>query len=297
MHDGQVLLLENVRFHKGETDNEPGFAAALATASCADVFVNDAFGTAHRAHASTAGVAAHVAHAVPGLLVQKELAYLERAVLQAPARPLVAVIGGAKVSTKIPVMRSLLKHCDTVVVVGGMAGTFWRAMGYTVGDSLLEEDCVPLAKEFIEYAAQHPVTLCLPTDALCGDQFSSDAATQLVPADSIPDGWMFMDIGPDSIANITHVLQGAETVLWNGPAGVFEFEAFAQGTNAIARSLARLTQEQGKTTVVGGGDSVYAINKLGLAEQVSHVSTGGGAALELLEGLTLPGIAALDDAN
>jgi len=300
LQPGDVMMLENVRFHSGETENDPEFARALAEASCADVFVNDAFGTAHRAHASTAGVAAHMKHSVAGFLVAKELEFLEKAVLKAPQRPLVAIIGGAKVSTKIPVIKSLMKACDTVIVVGGMTGTFFKAKGYNTANSFMEQDLVPLASEFMDFAESNPVNLYVPRDVVIGrcdgfDSITNDIDHKAVAADSVPDGWMKLDIGPESLEEVKQILNDAETVLWNGPPGVFEFEPFAVGTNAIAQAMADITS-RGATTVIGGGDSVYAVTKLGLQEQVSHVSTGGGAALELLEGLTLPGIAALDNA-
>jgi len=296
MNDGQVILLENVRFHAGETKNDAEFAQALAQASGAKVYVNDAFGTAHRAHASTAGVTEHMEHSVAGFLVAKELEFLEEAVLKAPKRPLVAIIGGAKVSTKIPVIKSLLEKCDTVIVVGGMTGTFYKAKGYSTGNSLVEPELVPMVQEFMDYADKNSVNLYLPTDMKIADDFSPDANSKVVSVESVPDGWAALDIGPSSCEEIGAILGDADTIIWNGPPGMFEFEQFASGTAYIAETMAKLTQKSGQTTIIGGGDSVAAINKLGLGAQVSHVSTGGGAALELLEGLTLPGIAALDSA-
>jgi len=294
MADGEVMLLENVRFHKGETKNDPEFAAQLAEASGATVYVNDAFGTAHRAHASTAGVTQFMEHSVAGFLVAKELDFLQKAVLLSPERPLVAIIGGAKVSTKIPVIKSLLRKCDTVVVVGGMTGTFYRAQGHNTGDSLVEPELVSMVKEFMEYADSNQVDLYLPTDMTIADEFSPDANTQVVPVEEMPDGWANLDIGPSSCEQLGKILAGARTVIWNGPPGMFEYAKFSQGTTFIAQTMAEIT-ERNVITIVGGGDSVAAVNQLGLADKVSHVSTGGGAALELLEGLELPGIAALDD--
>jgi len=293
MQDGQVLLMENVRFHAGETKNDPQFALALAEASGASIYVNDAFGTAHRAHASTAGVTEYMDHSVSGFLMAKELQYLEAAVA-VPQRPLVAIIGGAKVSTKTPVIEALLDKCDTVILVGGMVGTFYKAMGYSPGGSIMEPDLVDFAKEMIDRAAEKGVNLYLPTDVVAAEEFTEDSAHKIVSADSIPDNWMALDMGPESLEYMEQQLAQAGTVVWNGPLGVFEFEAFAEGTNRIAKVLADITQD-GKTTIVGGGDSVAAITQGGFAKMVSHVSTGGGASLELLEGKTLPGVAALDD--
>ena len=291
LQDGQVVLLENTRFHKGETKNEPGFVAELAKHG--DVFVNDAFGAVHRAHASTAGVAAHMEHSVAGFLVEKELKFLSGAVDE-PARPMAAVIGGAKVSTKLPVVESLMAKCDKLVIGGGMIFTFYLALGHSVGDSLVELEQVEIARRVIDMAAETGTELLLPTDVVVADAFAADAASKVVGIDAIPDGMIGLDIGPDSIAAIEAMLQDCQTVVWNGPMGVFEFEQFAKGTMAVAECMGALTPK-GVTTIVGGGDSVAAVQKAGLGSQMSHISTGGGASLELLEGKVLPGIDCLDE--
>ncbi|KAB1216893.1 Phosphoglycerate kinase, cytosolic [Morella rubra] len=290
--EGGVLLLENVRFHKEEEKNDPEFAKKLA--SLADVYVNDAFGTAHRAHASTEGVAKYLKPAVAGFLMQKELDYLVGAVAN-PKRPFAAIIGGSKVSTKIGVIESLLEKVDILLLGGGMIFTFYKAQGYSVGSSLVEEDKLDLALSLMEKAKLKGVSLLLPTDVVAADKFAPDANTMVVPASAIPDSWMGLDIGSDSIKLFCEALEAAKTIIWNGPMGVFEFEKFAEGTEAIARKLAELS-ENGVTTIIGGGDSVAAVEKFGLAEKMSHISTGGGASLELLEGKSLPGVLALDDA-
>ncbi len=292
MQPGQVILLENVRFHPEEEKNDPEFAKQLA--SVADLFVNDAFGTAHRAHASTEGVTHYLKPSVGGLLIEKELQYLQNAI-EDPKRPLVAIIGGSKVSSKITVIESLLEKVDKLLIGGGMIFTFYKARGLSVGKSLAEDEFLELATTLEAKAKEKGVALLLPTDVVVADKFAADADTQTVSIDAIPDGWMGLDIGPDSIKVFEEALLGCKTVIWNGPMGVFEFDKFAAGTEAIAHSLADLTKT-GATTIIGGGDSVAAVEKVGVAEQMSHISTGGGASLELLEGKVLPGIAALDDA-
>ncbi|KAJ6849316.1 phosphoglycerate kinase, cytosolic [Iris pallida] len=275
--DGGVLLLENVRFYKEEEKNDPEFAKKLA--SLADLYVNDAFGTAHRAHASTEGVAKYLKPAVAGFLMQKELDYLVRAVSN-PKRPFAAIVGGAKVSSKIGVIESLLEKVDSLLLGGGMIFTFYKAQGHPVGSSLVEEDKLELATALLEKAKSKGVSLLLPTDVVVANKFSADAESKTVPASGIPDGWMGLDIGPDSIKTFSQSLDTTNTVIWNGPMGVFEFEKFAVGTEAIAKKLAELSGK-GVTTIIGGGDSVAAVEKVGLADKMSHISTGGGASLEL----------------
>ena len=292
MKDGDVLLLENVRFYEGETSNDPEFAKQLA--ANADLYVNDAFGTAHRAHASTAGVTEYLSPAVAGSLIEKELKFLQDTV-DNPQRPLAAIVGGSKVSSKIGVIETLLDKVDKIFIGGGMIFTFYKARGMSVGSSLVEEDKLDLAKKLEAKAKEKGVEFLLPTDVVVADKFAADANTQTVSVDNIPDGWMGLDIGPDSIKTFQAALEDCKSVIWNGPMGVFEMEAFAKGTNGIATTLAGLTGK-GCTTIIGGGDSVAAVEQAGLADQMSHISTGGGASLELLEGKTLPGIAALDDA-
>ncbi|KKZ12611.1 MAG: phosphoglycerate kinase [Candidatus Synechococcus spongiarum SP3] len=291
LQPGQVLLLENVRFFKEEEENDPAFARKLA--SLAQVYVNDAFGAAHRAHASTAGVTDHLSPCVSGLLMEKELQYLQGAIEQ-PQRPLAAIVGGSKVSSKISVLASLMETCDKVLIGGGMIFTFYKARGLTVGKSLVEDDKLELARELEATAKARGVELLLPTDVVAADRFAADANHRTVPVDAIPEGWMGLDIGPDSVATFQKALEDCRTVIWNGPMGVFEFDAFAVGTNSIAMLLARLG-DAGATTIIGGGDSVAAVEKAGVASRMSHISTGGGASLELLEGKVLPGVAALDD--
>lgn len=288
---GEVLLLENVRYYNEETANDAAFAAELI--SGCDVFVNDAFGTAHRAHASTAGVAAHVENSVCGKLIEKEINFLSSAV-ESPTRPLVAIIGGAKISGKIDVITELLNKVDAVLVGGGMIFTFYRAMGLSIGKSLVEEDKIDLAKELIASAKEKNVRLLLPTDVLCADNFANDANTKTCAYTEIPADMMGLDIGPESIALFSGVLADAKTVIWNGPMGAFEMPNFAAGTQAIAEQLAAITRG-GATTIIGGGDSAAAINQFGLNEEMSHISTGGGASLELLEGKALPGIEVLSN--
>ena len=292
MKDGDVLLLENVRFYEGETSNDSEFAKQLA--ANADLYVNDAFGTAHRAHASTAGVTEYLSPAVAGSLIEKELKFLQETV-DNPQRPLAAIIGGSKVSSKIGVIETLLDKVDKIFIGGGMIFTFYKARGMSVGDSLVEEDKLDLAKKLEQKAKENGVEFLLPTDVVLAAKFAADANTQTVSADSIPDGWMGLDIGPDSVKTFQDALGDCKSVIWNGPMGVFEMEKFAKGTTGIAETLAGLT-DKGCTTIIGGGDSVAAVEQAGLAKQMSHISTGGGASLELLEGKTLPGIAALDDA-
>nr|WP_199326123.1 phosphoglycerate kinase [Nostoc parmelioides] len=292
LQNGQVLLLENVRFYKEEEKNDPEFAQKLA--ANADFYVNDAFGTAHRAHASTEGVTKFLSPSVAGYLVEKELQYLQSAI-ENPQRPLAAIIGGSKVSSKIGVIETLLEKCDKLIIGGGMIFTFYKARGLNVGKSLVEEDKLELAKSLEAKAKERGVSLLLPTDVVLADNFAPDANSQTVSIENIPDGWMGLDIGPDSVKVFQAALADTKTVIWNGPMGVFEFDKFAAGTEAIAHTLAEIGKT-GTTTIIGGGDSVAAVEKVGLADQMSHISTGGGASLELLEGKVLPGIAALDEA-
>ena len=292
MQNGQVLLLENVRFYGEEEKNDPEFAKKLAVN--ADLYVNDAFGTAHRAHASTEGVTKYLSPSVGGYLIEKELEYLQAAI-ESPQRPLAAIIGGSKVSSKIGVIETLLEKCDKLIIGGGMIFTFYKARGLNVGKSLVEEDKLELAKSLEAKAKEKGVTFLLPTDVVVADNFAPDANSQTVGIDNIPDGWMGLDIGPDSVKVFQKALADCKSVIWNGPMGVFEFDKFAVGTEAIARTLAEIGKG-GATTIIGGGDSVAAVEKVGLADQMSHISTGGGASLELLEGKVLPGIAALDEA-
>jgi len=284
LQPGQVLMLENVRFHKEEEKNDPEFARQLA--ALGEVYVNDAFGAAHRAHASTTGVAKFLP-AVSGFLMQQELEYLSRATLN-PERPYVAILGGAKISDKIAVIENLLTRCDKLIIGGGMANTFLAAQGYNMQESLVEPNSIETAKKIIASAGNK---LLLPVDAVIADKFQNDANTQIVDVDKIPPGWRVMDIGPKSVARFSEALQGAKLIVWNGPLGVFEMPRFAEGTFAIARVLA----QSGATTVIGGGDSASAVKKAGVAKQMTHVSTGGGASLEFLEGKVLPGVAALND--
>jgi phosphoglycerate kinase len=292
MKDGDVLLLENVRFYAGEEANDPEFAKQLA--SVADLYVNDAFGTAHRAHASTEGVTKFLSPSVAGYLIDKELKFLQGAI-ESPQKPLAAIIGGSKVSSKIGVIDTLLDKCDKLLLGGGMIFTFYKARGLNVGKSLVEEDKLELAKSLEAKAKEKGVAMLLPTDVILADNFANDANTQVASVESIPDGWMGLDIGPDSVKVFQEALADCKTVLWNGPMGVFEMSNFAKGTEAIAQTLAGLTGT-GSTTIIGGGDSVAAVEMLGLGEKMSHISTGGGASLELLEGKELPGISALDEA-
>ncbi|MEA5529130.1 phosphoglycerate kinase [Dolichospermum sp. UHCC 0684] len=292
LDNGQVLLLENVRFYKEEEKNDPEFAQKLA--ANADFYVNDAFGTAHRAHASTEGVTKFLSPSVAGYLVEKELQYLQSAI-EEPKRPLAAIIGGSKVSSKIGVIETLLEKCDKLIIGGGMIFTFYKARGLNVGKSLVEEDKLELARELEAKAKERGVALLLPTDIVSADKFAPDANATTVSIENIPADGMGLDIGPDSIKVFQAALADCQTVIWNGPMGVFEFDKFAAGTEAIAHTLAEIGKT-GATTIIGGGDSVAAVEKVGLADQMSHISTGGGASLELLEGKILPGIAALDEA-
>ncbi|MGD2179709.1 phosphoglycerate kinase [Lusitaniella coriacea] len=292
LENGQVALLENVRFYPGEEKNDPEFAKKLA--ANADLYVNDAFGTAHRAHASTEGVTKYLSPSVAGYLIEKELNYLQNAV-DNPQRPLAAIIGGSKVSSKIGVIETLLDKCDKLLIGGGMIFTFYKARGLSVGKSLVEEDKLELAKSLEAKAKEKGVAFLLPTDIVVADNFAPDAKSQTVSVENIPDGWMGLDIGPDSVKTFQDALGDCKCAIWNGPMGVFEFDKFAAGTEAIANTLADLTPK-GTISIIGGGDSVAAVEKVGVADKMSHISTGGGASLELLEGKTLPGIVALDDA-
>lgn len=287
LNDGEILMLENVRFHKEETKNDPKFAAELA--SMAELYVNDAFGTAHRAHASTAGLANYLPSA-SGYLIQKEIDFIGGA-LANPERPFVAILGGAKVSDKIGVIENLIDKADTIIIGGGMAYTFAAAQGGTIGTSLCEPDKFDLAKELLAKAEAKGVKLLLPVDTNCATEFAADAESQIVDTMAIPDGWMGLDIGPKTIELFSNEIKNAKTVIWNGPAGVFEFEKFATGTKALAAAIA----ESSAVSIIGGGDSAAAIEKLGYADKVSHISTGGGASLEFIEGKVLPGIDCLLD--
>ena len=284
---GEIMLLENTRFEKGETKNDPDLAKAMA--SMAEVYVSDAFGAVHRAHASTAGVADYLP-AVSGFLIQKELEIIGGA-LKSPKRPLVAILGGSKVSSKIGVINNLLEIADTIIIGGGMAYTFSAAQGGKVGDSLLEADWESYANEMVEKAAAKGVKLLLPVDTVCADAFAPDARSQVVKAGDIPDGWQGLDIGPETVKLYCNAVQGAGTVIWNGPMGVFEFPAFAKGTEAVAEALSKTSA----ITIIGGGDSAAAVQQLGYADKMTHISTGGGASLEFLEGKELPGVACLLD--
>jgi phosphoglycerate kinase len=287
---GQLLLLENIRFEPGEEANDPEFAKQLA--SLGTIFVHDAFGTAHRAHASTEGIAHYIGKTVAGFLMLKEVDAMTR-ILTAPPRPLTAVIGGSKVSSKITVLQNLIPKVDNLVIGGGMRYTFFKALGYEVGKSLVEPDFIPLAVELMALAKSHNTNLVLPSDAVVADAFDNNANTQIVPSNAIPADWEGLDIGPDSIATITALLKASKAVLWNGPMGVFELPNFAAGTRAVAETLANLPQVQ---TVLGGGDTVAAIEAFGIdPARYTHVSTGGGASLEFLEGKILPGIAVIPD--
>jgi phosphoglycerate kinase len=290
LESGQVLLLENLRFHAEEEANDPAFSKELA--SLADVYVNDAFGSAHRAHASTEGITHFLKPAVAGLLMEKEITYLGKA-LESPEKPFVAIIGGSKISGKIDVISNLLDKVDTLVIVGGMAYTFERALGVTTGKSLVEEDKIEMAKAALNKAKAKGVKLLLPVDNILADNFAADAKTQVWDCSkNFPADWQGLDIGPKSIAAIEEVVSTARTIVWNGPAGVFEFPRFAVGTNAIAKAVAA---NRAATSIIGGGDSVSAINQAGVADQITHISTGGGASLEFLEGKKLPGVEALTD--
>ena len=287
LQPGQIMLLENLRFDKGEEKNDPAFAKALA--DLAQVYVSDAFGTVHRAHASTAGVAAYLP-AVSGFLIGKELDIMGKA-LENPQRPFVAVLGGAKVSDKINVINNLLDKADTVIIGGGMAYTFAKAQGGSIGKSLCEDDKLDYARQMIAKAQEKGVKLLLPTDTVAATEFAADAESRVVPTDAIPDDMEGLDIGPETVRLFCDAVRGAGTVVWNGPMGVFEFEKFAAGTRAMAQALA----DSGAVTIVGGGDSAAAVEQMGFADRITHISTGGGASLEFLEGKELPGVACLLD--
>jgi len=285
---GEVLLLENLRFHKGEKKNDPEFVKKLA--ALGDVYVNDAFGAAHRAHASTEGITKAIPVSVAGFLLKKEIDYLENT-LENPARPFLALLGGAKVSDKIPVIERLLDKVDAVLVGGGMAFTFLKAQGLEIGDSKCEDDRIENAKYLLDLAKKKNVDLLLPVDVVAADEFKEDAKKQTVPASSIPAGWMGLDIGPETVKLFADRIAGCKTIVWNGPMGVFEFDAFAQGTLEIAKAIGGADC----VSIVGGGDSAAAIKKIGLSDRFTHISTGGGASLEMLEGKKLPGVEALND--
>lgn len=287
MNDGEVLLLENLRFHPGETGNDPEFARQLA--DLADIYVNDAFGTAHRAHASTEGVAHHMEIGVCGFLMKKEIEYLVHA-LASPQRPYIAILGGAKVSDKMGVIKNLMGKVNALLVGGGMAYTFLRSRGYEVGKSMVEEDKVLLAREIMKEAHERSLDFRLPVDHVVAAEFTSDAEYKVVTSKEFPSGWVGVDIGPQTIESFSEVIKGGKTIVWNGPMGVFEMEPFYKGTEGVAKAV--IASEA--LSIVGGGDSIAALRGLGLAEKVTHIATGGGATLELLEGKTLPGIAVLD---
>ena len=287
IQEGEVLLLENLRFHPEETNNDPEFAKQLA--ALADIYVDDAFGAVHRAHASVEGIAHHMEVAVCGLLMKKEIEYLVTA-LASPEHPFVAILGGAKVSDKIGVIKHLMGKVDAILIGGGMAYTFLRARGYEVGRSLVEDDKLMVAKELLKEVKEGTVDLRLPLDHVVAEEFTPDAEHKVVTNKEIPPGWTAMDIGPQTIAAFSEVIKGAKTIVWNGPMGVFEIPTFAHGTEEVAKAVVA----SGALSIVGGGDSVAALRSLGLADKVTHISTGGGASLELLEGKTLPGLAVLD---
>lgn len=288
MKDGDVILLENVRFHAGEQKNDETLSKAFA--NLADVYVNDAFGAAHRAHSSTAGIASFVDVSVSGLLLEKEIEVLGAA-LETPKRPFTAIIGGAKVKDKIGVIDHLLDKVDHLLIGGGLSYTFSKAQGHDVGNSLVEEDKIDLAKSFIEKAEQKGVSMHLPTDAVIADEFSADANVQQVAIDSIPAGWMGLDIGPETAKHYAEIIEKSQLIIWNGPMGVFEMKPFENGTKTVAEAMATTAGY----TVIGGGDSAAAVEQFDLADKMDHISTGGGASLELMEGKVLPGIAALSE--
>ncbi|MCM3144671.1 phosphoglycerate kinase [Brevibacillus sp. MER 51] len=287
MESGDVILLENVRFHAGEEKNDPELAKSFA--ALADLFVNDAFGTAHRAHASTAGIAEYIP-AVAGLLMEKEIRFMGGA-LSNPERPFTAIVGGAKVKDKIAVIENLLTKVDHLIIGGGMANTFLKAQGYGIGASLCEDDKLDLARTLMDQAKERGVQLLMPVDVVVADRFAADAEKQVVAIDAIPEGWMALDIGPKTVEQYHGVIVDSKTVVWNGPMGVFEMDAFAGGTIGVAKAMAACSG----TTIIGGGDSVAAVEKAGVAEQMTHISTGGGASLEFMEGKELPGVAVLAD--
>lgn len=288
LKDGEAILLENVRFHKEEEKNDPAFAKELAGG--AEIFVNDAFGTAHRAHASTEGVSHYIPVSVCGYLIQKEIAVMGQA-LSDPKRPFVAILGGAKVSDKIGVINNLIEKVDTLVIGGGMAYTFMKTLGHQIGSSICEGDKLDLARELMDKAEKKGVKFLIPQDNRVGDKYDPNCENKVVDSDEIPDGWMGLDIGPATEKLFSDAIKGAGTVVWNGPMGVSEWENFASGTRAVATAVA----DSGAISIIGGGDSAAAIEKLGFADKMTHISTGGGASLEFLEGLTLPGIACLND--
>ncbi len=287
LQDGQAMLLENVRFCQGEEENDPDFAKTLA--SMAEIYVNDAFGAAHRAHASTAGVAKYIP-AVCGFLMEKEITIMGQA-LSNPKRPFIAILGGSKVADKIGVITNLLDKVDTFMIGGGMAYTFMNALGYSIGNSICETDKLELAKDLVAKAKEKDVKILIPLDNVIGEKFEKDTPCRVVDSDQIPEGWMGLDIGPKTVAAYTEALQGAGTIIWNGPMGVFEWEHFAGGTLGVAKAVA----ESGAISIIGGGDTAAAVEHAGLSDKMAHVSTGGGASLELLEGKVLPGIACLND--
>ncbi|RIJ67970.1 phosphoglycerate kinase [Rummeliibacillus sp. POC4] len=287
MNDGDIVLLENVRFHKGEEKNDPALAESFA--KLADIYINDAFGAAHRAHATTSGIANYLP-AVSGLLMEKEIDVLGKA-LSNPERPFTAIIGGAKVKDKIGVIENLLEKVDHLIIGGGLSYTFSRAQGYDIGKSLLEEDKIDLAKSFIEKAADNGVDIHMPVDAVVANEFSKDAETKIVDIDQIPSDWMGLDIGPKTAAEYAEVIKNSKLIMWNGPMGVFEMDAFANGTKAVAQAMA----ETNGYTIIGGGDSAAAVEKFKVADKMDHISTGGGASLEFMEGKALPGVIALND--
>eukprot|EP01006_Ploeotia_vitrea_P062782 TRINITY_DN84403_c0_g1_i1.p1 TRINITY_DN84403_c0_g1~~TRINITY_DN84403_c0_g1_i1.p1 ORF type:complete len:428 (-),score=13.00 TRINITY_DN84403_c0_g1_i1:4-1287(-) len=296
LNGGEILMLENTRFHKEEEANDSDFAKKLSNG--AKVYVNDAFGTAHRAHASTEGVAKYCDHKVAGYLMDKELRFLKSAV-DKPVHPFTAIIGGAKVSTKLPVLNSLLKKCDNILIGGAMMYTFIKALGYPVGNSLVEDDFIPMVKDLLTKAEEKGVKVHIPMDTIVADKVNEEAVPDFInftndKSKGIPDGKLGLDIGPEAIKTFTDILLKSKTVIWNGPMGVFEIKQFATGTNSMAHVLAEVTSNGG-TTIIGGGDSVAAVNKAGLSSKMSHISTGGGASLELLEGAPMPGVAALDN--
>ncbi len=291
LQPGEILLLENLRFHKEETENDPEFARQLAE-GC-DLFINDAFGTAHRAHASTVGVTQYFKQCAAGYLIEKELKYLGQAI-ENPQRPFVAVLGGAKISGKIDVIKNLFSKVDALIIGGGMAYTFFKAQGYEIGKSLLEEDRIVMAREILQEAQQKKITFLLPVDVVVADRFDNEATRKVVKATEIPADYMGMDIGPETIQRFSEEIKKAKTIVWNGPLGVFEMSNFAVGTRKIAEAIAEATRN-GAISVIGGGDSAAAVSQFGMDDQFTHISTGGGASLEFLEGKELPGIAALTD--
>ena len=291
LKDGDVMLLENLRFHKQEEKNDPEFSRQLA--ELGDIYINDAFGSAHRAHASTEGLTKYIKICASGYLMQKELDYLGKAIAE-PKRPFTAILGGAKISGKIDVIQNLKDKVDTLIIGGGMAYTFYKAMGYEIGTSLLEEEKISLAKEILDSFAKSNVKLLIPEDVVVASEFKNESPSEIVDVKNIPADKMGLDIGPLTIKKFVDEIMNSKTIVWNGPVGVFEFDNFAKGTNAIAQALAKATSN-GAITIIGGGDSAAAIKKAGLDEKVTHVSTGGGASLEFLEGKILPGVAALND--